>query len=107
SANTFSLSAGRRIDRPPYQYLNPFVQIINKYTYQTGNPYFLPQFNWNIEVSHAYKNMLITTLGYNLSTNYFSQIFPTDSNGIVTYTRGNLKRKQNFSALVALQLAPV
>src|SRR5699024_4450838 len=44
SSNAITFTAGRRIDRPAFQKLNPFVFIINKYTYQTGNPFFLPQY---------------------------------------------------------------
>lgn len=107
SANTFSLSAGRRIERVPYQSLNPYVQIINKYTYQTGNPYLRPQYSWNLELSHVYKNILITSLNYNLATDYLAQIFPTDASGIVTYTQGNFKRREIFGASVTLQLTPL
>jgi hypothetical protein len=104
SANSFSLSAGRRIDRPAFQKLNPFVFIINKYTYQQGNPYFRPQYTWNINLSHSYKNLLVTSLSYSTTTDYFSQVFPVDSNGLVIYTEGNLTRLQNLGLSVSLQL---
>jgi iron complex outermembrane recepter protein len=104
SANSFSLSAGRRIDRPAFQKLNPFVFIINKYTYQQGNPYFRPQYTWNVNLSHSYKNLLITSVSYSTTTDYFSQVFPVDSNGLVIYTEGNLTRLQNLGLSVSLQL---
>ena len=106
SNHSFSISAGRRIDRPPFQKLNPFIFIINKYTYQQGNPYFRPQYTWNLEASHAYKNKFITTAGYSLTTDYFSQIFPVDSNGLVIYTEGNLGKLQQFNLSVSVQLTP-
>lgn len=106
SSNTFSVSAGRRIDRPAFQKLNPFVFIINKYTYQTGNPFFRPQYTWNIELSHLYKQALITGVSYSITNDYISQLFPIDSSGIVIYTEGNLKRLQTFGASMSLQLSP-
>jgi hypothetical protein len=106
SAHTFSFSAGRRIDRPAFQKLNPFVFVINKYTYQTGNPYFRPQFTWNFEFSHLYKQALITTLSYSVTNDYFSQIFLSDSNGLIIYTEGNLGRMTNVGLSVSSQLAP-
>jgi iron complex outermembrane receptor protein len=105
SSNQFSLSAGRRIDRPAFQKLNPFVFIINKYTYQTGNPFFLPQYTWNIEVSHLYKDVVATSLSYSITKDYFSQIFPVSNNGIIIYTEGNLQRLQTLGASVSLQLS--
>lgn len=103
SANTFSFSAGRRIDRPPFQKLNPFLFIINKYTYQQGNPFYRPQYTWNFELSHSYKDWLVTSISYSNTRDYFSQIFPIDTNGIVIYTEGNLGRLQNFGASVSIQ----
>ncbi|MFN3666671.1 MAG: outer membrane beta-barrel protein, partial [Sediminibacterium sp.] len=76
--HTFSLSIGRRIDRPNFQRLNPFVNIINKYTLERGNPFFRPQFTWNFELSHQYKQLLHTTFSYSLIKDYFSQLFLTD-----------------------------
>ncbi|RYZ31170.1 MAG: hypothetical protein EOO10_00040 [Chitinophagaceae bacterium] len=106
SSNTFSFRSSRRIDRPAFQKLNPFLFIINKYTYQRGNPYYRPQYTWNMELDHVYKNILLTGLSYNVTTDYFSQIFPVDSSGIVLYTEGNLGKLQNFGASVGLQLSP-
>lgn len=106
SVHTFSVSAGRRIDRPAFQKLNPFVFLINKYTYQTGNPFYRPQFTWNFEFSHLYKQTFITTLSYSVTNDYFSQIFYSDTNGIITYTEGNLGRMVNVGLSVSSQLSP-
>lgn len=106
TANSFTASLGRRITRPYFQKLNPFLFIINKYTYQQGNPYFLPEFSWNAELSHVYKNLLITSLTYSLTTDYHAQIFPEINQGVVLYTEGNLGRLQIFGASVTVQHGP-
>jgi hypothetical protein len=106
SANSFTLSVGRRIDRPAFQKLNPFVFVINKYTYQTGNPFFRPQYTWNMEFSHQYRQYLVTTLSYGITNDYFSQIFLSDSSGLITYTEGNLGRMTNIGLSVSTQLSP-
>lgn len=91
SLNSFTLNIGRRLDRPSFQNLNPFYVVINKYTYQTGNPFLLPQYTWNFELSHQYKNLLNTTVSYSSINNYFSQLFLADGNkGILLYTQGNV-----------------
>jgi hypothetical protein len=107
SNNSFSLSAGRRIDRPPFQKLNPFIITINKYTYQKGNPFFRPQYTWNYELGHVYKNILSSSIGYSVTTDYFSQIFPRDTGGIIIYTEGNLGRLQHFTVTSGVQLSPL
>lgn len=108
TANNFTLTISRRIDRPVYQTLNPFYFIINKYTYQTGNPYILPQYSWNLELSHQYKNLLTTTLSYSNINNYFSQIFLSDPTlaGILLYTQGNVGRTYIIGVSEAITASP-
>jgi outer membrane receptor protein involved in Fe transport len=105
SSNTFSLNAGRRISRPSYQMLNPFLFFINEYTYQEGNPFLLPQFTWNVELGHTFKNWLTTTLGYAYTDQVFSQIFRTEGD-VTILTNGNLSSSQNVSLAVNAQLKP-
>jgi outer membrane receptor protein involved in Fe transport len=108
SSNSFTLTAGRRIDRPVFQSLNPFYYIINKYTYETGNPYLLPQYSWNVELSHQYKEFLTTGVSYSYTTNYFSQIFLSDaSKTILYYTQGNVGHVYNLGVSASLNIAPL
>ena len=108
SSNSFSFTAGRRIDRPAFQKLNPFFFIINKYTYQTGNPFMLPQYSWNLELSHQYKDLLTTTVSYSRIKNYFSQLFLTDTaTGILFYSEGNVGSASIFGLSATLVVSPV
>ena len=108
SSNSFTLSAGRRIDRPAFQILNPFYFIINKYTYQTGNPYILPQYSWNVTLSHQYKNLLTSGISYSVISNYFSQLFLNDAaKGILLYSQGNVGHTYNLALSAALSMLPV
>jgi len=108
SLNGLTLTIARRIDRPPFQSLNPFLYIINKYTYETGNPYLLPQFSWNFELVHQYGNLLTTGISYSRTSNYFSQIFLSDtSKTILYYTQGNVGRVYNLGLSASLSLSPL
>ncbi len=107
SSNGLTFTAGRRIDRPAFQKLNPFYFIINKYTYQTGNPFFLPQYSWNMELSHQYKSVLTTAVSYSIIKNYFSQLFLTDTaKGILFYSEGNVGRAHNIGLSATLVVSP-
>lgn len=57
-------SYGRRIRRPYYQDLNPFVTIVDKYSYFSGNPYLRPQYSDIFKLSYSYKSMLTAALYY-------------------------------------------
>lgn len=107
SANNFTLTAGRRIDRPVFQTLNPFYFIINKYTYETGNPFLLPQYSWNIEIDHQYKSLLTSGLSYSIINNYFSQLFLTDpARGVLLYSQGNVGKTTIWGLSEALSASP-
>ncbi|MES2371005.1 MAG: outer membrane beta-barrel protein [Bacteroidota bacterium] len=54
--NLLNLSYGRRIDRPNYQDLNPFVFILDKFSYFAGNPFLKPQFANDYKLSYTHKN---------------------------------------------------
>jgi hypothetical protein len=71
----FGFSLGRRIDRPAYQDLNPFLFFLDNYTYQAGNPYIRPQYTTNFELSHIYKGLLNTTINYSRTIDYMNETF--------------------------------
>jgi iron complex outermembrane recepter protein len=107
SLQSMTVTVGRRLDRPPFQNLNPFLYIINKYTYQTGNPYLLPQYSWDLEFTHQYGEVLTTTLSYSRLTNYFSQIFLSDPTGtILYYTQGNVGSVTNIGGSESINIKP-
>jgi len=62
--NTFGANYGRRVRRPSYQSLNPFINFIDRYTYSQGNPNLKPAMSNNFEISHTWKNQITTTLNY-------------------------------------------
>lgn len=61
------LNFGRRIDRPYFQDLNPFITPLNKYTFYVGNPLLLPSFSRKIEMSYIFKGSTTATIGYSYS----------------------------------------
>lgn len=69
------LNYGRRLKRPDYQDLNPFVYFLDRYTYQQGNPGLRPQFSHNVELSHMILGGAITTtLNYSKVNNIIQQV---------------------------------
>lgn len=76
------ISVSRRIDRPGYSQLNPFLFLIDVTTYATGKPGLLPQLTWSYELSYTLKNLNFT-LGYshtkdnqNIAIAKFRDVFP-------------------------------
>ena len=94
--NKLTTSYSRRINRPSYQNLNPFLFFADSLTYQKGNPYLKPQYSNNIEISHAFKGKFITTLAYNNTTDVIAQIIKPD--GVKMFnTFDNVAKQNNIS----------
>ena len=103
--NQFQFSYGRRIDRPNYQNLNPFVYYINEYTSATGDPFLRPQYTHNIQVSHTFAYRFNTTLKFShtkdLNTR-FSELNPdiVNDDGVIIgeiFTWKNLQTQRHYS----------
>ena len=79
---TLGFSVSRRIDRPNYSSLNPFLFLIDVSTYNTGNTALLPQLTWSYEVNYTVKNLNFS-LSYshikdvqNIAIAKFKDVFP-------------------------------
>ncbi|MFB0906939.1 MAG: TonB-dependent receptor, partial [Spirosomataceae bacterium] len=51
-------SYSRRIDRPNYSQLNPFLFFLDPFTFEEGNPFLQPQFTDNLELTYTYKGSI-------------------------------------------------
>jgi hypothetical protein len=101
--NTLTVSYTRRITRPNYQDLNPFIYFLDSLSYRKGNPFLMPQFTHNMELSHSFKGKLITTLNYNSTNDVISQILKPEGD-IVFLTADNVAKFRNVGISIT---APV
>ncbi|GAB3805408.1 outer membrane beta-barrel family protein [Spirosoma humi] len=97
--NVLNLSYSRRIDRPDYQNLNPFVFYLDPYTYQKGNPFLRPQYTNSVELTHVFKGAFSTTLGFSRTTDFINQETPRQiaAQNITYVTPENLGHLDNLS----------
>ncbi len=93
--NQLTVSYSRRITRPNYQDLNPFIYFLDSLSYRKGNPFLLPQFTHNMELSHAYKGKYIATVNYNVTDDVISQILKPDGD-LIFLTAENVSRFRNI-----------
>jgi hypothetical protein len=86
----WSLSYGRRIDRPAYQDLNPFEFKLDEYTYMKGNINLKPQYTNSFGITHTYKYKLNIALNYSHVKDLFTQIFDTTEKSKAFLSKKNL-----------------
>jgi len=95
--NQFVVNYGRRLRRPNYQSLNPFIEFIDRYTYQQGNPQLRPQFSHNLELRHTYKNFLTTTLNYTNTTDIIQQVIEQNEERNETFVKqANIAKQRQY-----------
>ncbi|MBU6341651.1 MAG: TonB-dependent receptor [Bacteroidetes bacterium] len=96
-------SYNRRLSRPAYQDMNPFVWQIDPYTSERGNPYLRPAYTHAAEISYTYRYAASISLGYSRTTNLVNTVARQE--GIQAYTQPqNLNQQDNIGLNVNLPL---
>ncbi len=84
-----SLSYRKDIERPSYSYLTSSTVYINRYTYQSGNPYLRPTYTHNLVLNVAYKwaGMVVTYSRTKDNVTMTTEPFPGADDPMVSLVR--------------------
>lgn len=97
------LSYGKRINRPYYQDLNPFLSPLDKFTFYSGNPFLNPSFGHNVDFSYRYKSIFSTSISYSKSNDEINETIEIRDE-IYYSSPGNIGKSQYFSLNVQSDL---
>lgn len=97
--NTMTFSYGRRINRPYFQDLNPFISPLDRFTFYSGNPDLLPTFSHNLSLTHSYKGFLNTSLNYAKTVDGIQETLEI-RDGIYYSRPGNIASSQTITLSV-------
>lgn len=85
----------RRIDRPSYGDLNPFVYVLDRYTYREGDAFLRPQYTQSVELNYTYRNKTSVAVSYSHTRDVIAhvneqrgeqlRVGPANLNGLRTY----------------------
>ena len=98
-APRWSLSAAltRRISRPTYPQLNPYINLIDKQTYETGNMRLQPEKANKLDVGYSFNGKYLTANGnayFTYTTGYINQVaYLADDIMITTYINADFDVK--------------
>ena len=97
--HNLNFSYGRRIDRPYFQDLNPFISPLDKFTFYTGNPNLLPTFSHNLSLTYSYKNAINTSISYSKTVDGIRETLEIQDE--IYYSRpGNIASSQHLTLAV-------
>ncbi|MBT2563505.1 TonB-dependent receptor [Pedobacter sp. ISL-68] len=99
--NEIGFSYSRRIDRPDYKSLNPFVYFVDLYTFSQGNPFLNPQYTNTFQVSYNYKKTLNISFGYSTTNNLIIDVLLPDNEKKTLYqTVKNLDKQYAYDLTI-------
>jgi len=108
-AQSVSASLTRRVTRPIYSQLNPYIIVIDQITYETGNKDLKPEIVDKLELNYSFikeKFQFRSNLFYGVTNDFITQVsvFSNDKL-IVTYANGNKLIKSGIDADATFKLS--
>ncbi|ULQ55201.1 TonB-dependent receptor [Flavihumibacter rivuli] len=90
-------SYSKRIQRPNYQSLNPFIYFLDQYGYRVGNPFLDPQRMHQFEMTLVVKGKYILQGAASFTEDMISEVLLPDTSAKAIYsTYANLNKQQIF-----------
>ncbi len=100
---SMSYSYSRRLNRPNYRKLNPFVFYLDEFTSGVGNPFLNPQYTNAFSVNYALENKLYLSASYNRTHDLIAQVIEQNNEENTTIsTTDNLDIFNNLSMTVTV-----
>lgn len=106
--HNFALNTGRRINRPDYNVLNPFRNLISELSFEKGNPGLQAEIVNNIELGYTHAYRYNFKLGYSRTANQITRLIgPDDENplaGFITWANLAEQTVYSFNASLPFQI---
>lgn len=107
--NNVQISYGRRITRPTFNQMAPFVFFSDPFTFFAGNENILPTYTDNIKTDYSYKSWIFS-IQYSIDKNVIVPFQPTldEETNTVFLKTDNLDQRKTVSMIVAfpIQVTP-
>jgi hypothetical protein len=97
-----SMIYGRRIVRPNYRNMNPFIEVKDPFLYEQGNPELKPELTDNIEISYLFKKRYSFNVFYLHRNKPISLSFLVEDNSRVLIMPRNLSGNNSFGLRIGL-----
>lgn len=103
--NTLSINYSRRISRPAYQDLNPFLFYMDQFTYRAGNPFLKAAYTNRIELMYRFKRYFTATAFYDHANDMIMQTVEQTDNFFID-RNANIGKSDNIGILTNVTLDP-
>ncbi len=103
--NLVQVSYGRRITRPTFNEMAPFVFFSDPFTFFAGNENILPTYTNNIKTDYSYKSWIFS-VQHSMDKNVIARFQPTldEKTNTIFLRTENIDQRQTVSMMVAFPL---
>jgi ferric enterobactin receptor len=108
--NALQLSYSRRIRRPVYNDLSPFMTFTDNRNFSSGNPNLNPEYSNVMEVGHIKyfdKGSFTSSIYYRMTTDKIDRIRQVNADGFATIRPENLRSENAYGVEFTSTLTPV
>lgn len=103
---TISLSYAKRIERPAYQDLNPFVYMLDELSFWKGNPFLIPSLTQRFSLLYSLKSSTIVGLNYAYTDQLNAKITDTLEADKIMMISKNVGTQKHWSLSLTQTLSP-
>lgn len=107
SGNSFALVYGKRISRPNYRDLNPFIYIFDAYTYEQGNTRLRPELTDNVELAYIHKDLFRAGLQFSYTKDVIIKSYLDQGTYRVYVTPENLSSRISVGPRISSSQLPI
>ena len=106
--SNINFSASKRINRPAFTDLAPFIYFLDLDQVFQGNVALLPSFTNNIQIDYRFKSINLS-LQYSDEKDVISKFQPKvdENNGFVTLIPDNIDSQKSLSAIISYSIYPI
>ncbi len=105
--HVFQLNLNRRIDRPGFDDLNPFIVFLDQYSYFKGNPFLQPAFSNTAEFTYSFKGIINNSISASRINGYILEVTAQDDSSKILFANSeNIAFNNAFAYLLFVKYDP-
>lgn len=105
--HSISLSYAKRIERPAYQDLNPFVYLLDELSFWQGNPFLNPELTQRFTLLYSRKSNTVISLNYAYTDQFNARVTDTVDTEKIVMINKNIGTQKHWSLSLTQSLKPI
>ncbi|WP_136820607.1 TonB-dependent receptor domain-containing protein [Sphingobacterium alkalisoli] len=101
-----SLSYGKRIERPAYQDLNPFIYMLDELSFWQGNPFLNPELTHRLTLLYSLKSSTVVSFNFAYTDQFNARVTDTLERDKIVMISRNVGTQKHSSLALTQHLTP-